>query len=170
MEIILQSNFAYLSFEALTEEEKKGYILEVEKEIKEQFKKINDAFEQFKILTKNYSHIENSILDSLNSLKQSPRKMRTSKEYELYSHKISNIIKLFFEAYNTLTISGDPLGSTLSTFGSNPRSQVSAVRCSLLIAKKGNDIVRYLAFKNDPIVTITGPNATSLKSALENLF
>ena len=44
------------------------------------------------------------------------------------------------------------------------------IRCSCIIARKGDDIVRYLEFQKDPIVTITGPKAANLKSSLEKKF
>jgi len=47
---------------------------------------------------------------------------------------------------------------------------MATIRCSLLVAKKGDNTVRYLSFKRDPILTITGPNASKLKSTLENKF
>ena len=34
----------------------------------------------------------------------------------------------------------------------------------------GTDIIRYLSFEQDPVLTITGPNATNLKSSLEKQF
>ena len=44
------------------------------------------------------------------------------------------------------------------------------VSCSCIIAKKGTTVVRYLEFKRDPVVTITGPKAANLKSSLEKKF
>jgi len=46
----------------------------------------------------------------------------------------------------------------------------SKIRCSILIAKTGTDVVRYLSFLNDPIISITGVNAKNLKSTLEKKF
>jgi len=44
------------------------------------------------------------------------------------------------------------------------------VICSCIIAKKGTNVVRYLEFETDPVITITGPKAASLKSSLEKKF
>jgi len=44
--------------------------------------------------------------------------------------------------------------------------------CSCIIAKQGENFVRYLKFieNQDPVLTITGPNADSIKSTLEEKF
>jgi len=42
--------------------------------------------------------------------------------------------------------------------------------CSCIIAKKGTTVVRYLEFETDPVITITGPKAASLKSSLEKKY
>ena len=44
------------------------------------------------------------------------------------------------------------------------------IYCSCLIAKTENDVVRYLSFLDDPVLSITGPNSSKLKSTLENKF
>jgi len=47
---------------------------------------------------------------------------------------------------------------------------IGRIQCSLLIAKKGDNTVRYLSFMRDPILTITGPEAKNLKLTLESKF
>lgn len=44
--------------------------------------------------------------------------------------------------------------------------------CSCIIAKQGENFVRYLKFNEyqDPVLTITGPNADLIKSTLEEKF
>jgi len=46
------------------------------------------------------------------------------------------------------------------------------VECSCIIAKKNENIIRYIEFlaNKDPIVTISGPNAMDLKPGLEQKF
>jgi len=44
------------------------------------------------------------------------------------------------------------------------------IYCSCIIAKKENNIVRYLSFEKDPIVTLFGAKSKKLKSSLEKKF
>jgi len=46
------------------------------------------------------------------------------------------------------------------------------VSCSCIIGQKNGNMVRYLEFleNNDPIVSISGPNAIELKPGLEKKF
>ena len=46
----------------------------------------------------------------------------------------------------------------------------SKIPCSCIIAKSGNNVIRYLSFLNDPVLSIRGPNATELQKKLADKF
>jgi len=171
MEIIVQSNDATLPFSDLTEEEKKSYMLEVEKDLKEQFKLNEKALKKFGMLMKDYSSLKNAI-ESLNLMKNSDDVLRTIKAYDEYSQKMYGLSHSLLFSSDRMQDISESVGLNLRASRRTPNSQVSirSIRCSLLIAKKGDNIIRYLSFKSDPILTITGSKANSLKSSLEKKF
>jgi len=172
MEIIVQIPTAYLSFDELTEEEKKSYLLEIEKNLTQQFKSNEAILKEFRKQMKSYDSFKKTIFESLQTMKKSPTQIRNSNTYAKYSDGLRNIGYIFHNFYASMEDVADPLGSSLRSSGRPSTGGVSSgpIRCSLLVAKKGDNIVRYLSFKKDPVLTITGPKAAKLKSTLEKKF
>ena len=184
MEIIIQSNFAHVTFNELTDEEKKSYMIEVEKELEDQFKFTEDTLKLLEKVMKFHDSSKKLILESFNLMKNGHGMFRPTKTYAEYSDKIRLLGSTLFSCSHSLMGIGDPIEySSLASrrtrisqaiMGSirtrNSQVTMGSIHCSLLIAKKGNNIVRYLSFKRDPILTITGPEANSLKSTLESKF
>jgi len=175
MEIIVQSNHANLRFSDLTDEEKKSYMLEVEKELKEQLEFNEKTLKRFGMLMKDYSKFKKSIFASLDLIKNSNGKIRTTKAYDKYSSNIMSLGNSFMDCFHGMTQIAFPLGLIPISWRRTQNSSVAigtfgTIRCSLLVAKKGDNTVRYLSFKRDPILTITGPEAKNLKSTLQSKF
>jgi len=175
MEIIVQSNHANLRFSDLTDEEKKSYMIEVEKELKAQLEINEKTLKRFGMLMKDYSKFKKSIFASLDLIKNSNGKIRTTKAYDKYSSNIMSLGNSFMDCFHGMTQIAFPLGLIPISWRRTQNSSVAigtfgTIRCSLLVAKKGDNTVRYLSFKRDPILTITGPDAKNLKSTLEKQF
>jgi len=158
MEIILKTNELFINFSDMTEGEQKSWI----KLMKEDLENAVDDIEIFhhkinRFNSKKHTQPEDlrKMLDSLGNdngfvLTEAHRNLVNELvEYERDSRHIS-----FYNNYRT---------SDVDRFG-------DGIRCSCIIARKGTDIVRYLEFLKDPIITINGPNATNLKSTLEKKF
>jgi len=172
MEIIVQVPTAYLSFDELTEEEKKSYLLEVEKDLMQQFISNEAILAKFRNQMKSYDSFKKSVFESLKTMKKSPTQIRNSNTYAKYSDCLRNLGYIFHNCYASMEDVADPLGSSLRSSGRPSTGGVSSgpIRCSLLVAKKGDNIVRYLSFMTDPVLTITGPDAKNMKSTLEGKF
>jgi len=172
MEIIVQVPTVYLSFDELTEEEKKSYLLEIEKDLIQQFTANEAILEEFRNQMKSYDSFKKSIFESLKTMKKSPTQIRNSNTYAKYSDRLRNIGYIFHNCHASMEDVADPLGSSLRSSGRPSTGGVSSgpIRCSLLIAKKGDNIVRYLSFMTDPVLTITGPDAKNMKTTLEGKF
>ena len=175
MEIIVQSNHANLRFSDLTDEEKKSYMLEVEKELKEHLESNEKTLKKFGMLMKDYSKFKKSIFASLDLIKYSNGKIRTTKAYEKYSSNIMSLGNSFMDCFHGMNRIAFPLDLVPISWRRTQNSSVAigtigTIRCSLLVAKKGDNTVRYLSFKRDPILTITGPDAKNLKSTLQSKF
>jgi len=166
MEIIIQSNNATIQFSDLTDEEKKSFMLEVEKELKDHFRFSEKTLKQIEMVMKDYSKFKKSIFASLSLMKNNPDKIGRSKWYIKYSSNIMSLSSSFLDCYHRMRQIANPLDARLpdsprgilNSFGS-----MGSIRCSLLVAKKEDSTVRYLSFKSDPILTITGPKAKNLK-------
>ena len=110
MEIIVQSNQANLRFSDLTDEEKKSYMLEVEKELKAQLEINEKTLKEFGMLMKDYSKFKKSIFASLDLIKNSNGKIRTTKAYEKYSSNIMSLGNSFMDCFHGMTQIAFPLG------------------------------------------------------------
>jgi len=173
MEIIIQSNNATLLFSDLTDEEKKSYMIEVEKELKEHFQFSEKILKEFGMLLKDYPKFEKSTFESLKLMKNNPGEILRSKMYAKYSSNMTSLWTALSDCSYRMRHLADPLGYGIGV----PRRRsehnsvsIGRIECSLLVAKKGDNTVRYLSFMRDPILTITGPNASKLKSTLEKQF
>ena len=162
MQIIFKTNQVEMRLQDLTEEEKNGWqkfeverIIDTIKSLEEYDRKRQEHFEKLK-------SAKNEMIKFIQSCKNDVAKAKVNKAIreklmESLEHAGSR------EMYITESI----LMDDIPTFSRNNR-----IICSCIIAKQGENFVRYLQFleNQDPVLTITGPNADSIKSTLEEKF
>jgi hypothetical protein len=155
-------------------------VLEIEKESKEQLKLNEMTFKNFGMVMKDYSSFKNEIFGSFNLLKNNPGKFKMSQKHYDFSVKINLLgyamincsqgIENIVDPFHLIPRELASLGHGSSRHFPTNGISMATIRCSLLVAKKGDNTVRYLSFKRDPILTITGPEAKNLKSTLQSKF
>ena len=170
MQIIISSVSATMRFDQLTEEEIRSYIKGIENEIKKKLKQSTASLAELGLLMKKYGEFKNKTLESLNLFKENPFKISSSTEIVKFGYKIRHLSETLYRLSNQIRYLYDPLGMIFGAEEMGEQIEAPFIRCSFLVARKGNNIVRYMAFKNDPIITITGPNSTDMKSSLEKQF
>lgn len=156
MEIILKTNRMRLSFSELTEEEQYGYLKTVIDNLEQTADQLELYDKQLEIFTKRGKSYAKAFREFCDSYKNSKNKdviqryiemKKGLKKIQIVAYQLSDL------RYEARDIGFD-----------------DGIRCSCIIAKMGTEIIRYLSFKHDPVLTITGPNATNLKSNLESKF
>jgi len=163
MQIMFKSEQVTLRLQDLTEEEKNSwqkFQLELINSYMEAIKKHEHALqENFERVKSNNKEIAKLIQSSKKNV-ENPKKVNKTIEM-----KLTQVLKSvdYGEMYNTETLIMSDLPYL---FGNNK------IICSCIIAKQGENFVRYLKFhaNQDPVLTITGPNADSIKSTLEEKF
>ncbi len=156
MEIILTTDSLYLNFSDMTEEEQFSYLKTLDGNLEDIADQLEIQDKEIEILSRKGYSFSKEFREILNSLKNS-RNSDTIKHFRHLQEELNKIQDLSY---------------TLRDIGNRSRDNHlnESTRCSCLIAKMGSDVIRYLAFKNDPILSITGPNAPNLKSTLESKF
>jgi len=158
-EIVSWSKDELIDFFSLTKDEKISWIKAFEEDLDVQIhdlEKANRNFASFivsKDLVKKRFEKVVSMLKNSGQLSIIQKYERIVKEMKV----IDTIFNSMSEWLETITI--DHL--VISGY---------KINCSRIIAKKGSEQIRYLEFLNDPIITITGPNANSSKVSLEEKF
>jgi len=157
LEIIFQSNECRIDFTELTIEEQISWI-----EANEEHMKHYDMF--FKKQGGNLESYFESIMDFRKQTKElvklhrnNPSSYKTSEKYDQFI-KAWEKVKGKYDFRPVYHYSQEYL---------KPNVRVS---CSCIIAKKGTNLVRYLSFESDPIVTIIGSKASDLKTSLKSKF
>ena len=156
MEIILRSNSLSLNFSDMTEEEQVGYLKTIEVDMQNAADKLELQEKQIEILARKGNSFSKELREIFNSLKNS-RNTNRIKHFQYLQEE--------FRKVQGLVSSIEDL-----RYRSRDIRLNDSIRCSCLIAKMGTDVIRYLSFEEDPVLTITGPNATNLKSTLESKF
>jgi len=156
MEIILFTDTLYLNFSDMTEEEQLSYLKTLEADFEDTADQLEIQDKEIQIIARKGYSFSKGFREILNSLKNS----KNTDAIKHFQHLQDELEKIRHLSYS------------LSHLGQRARSVhlIEKIHCSCLIAKMGTDIIRYLAFKNDPVLTITGPNAHNLKSTLESKF
>ena len=157
LEIIFHNPHIRFYFEELTIEEQISWIEVNQKETAyydRYLKKHGGKFENFinKII-----EVRKQTKELVKLFRDNPSSYKTSEKYE-------QMIK------SKKKLNDDFNFNLLYYFWYNHLQEDIKVSCSCIIAKKGTTVVRYLEFKTDPVVTITGPKAANLKSSLEKKF
>jgi len=156
MQIVFQSDDADIKFSDMTEEEKISWLKSIQEDLDMQIKDMELNREAYEI-GKNF--IEKKFADVLNLVKDD--------NYSNVDEKYKKIVNGMREIDQHYYKMGDWRNCVTLDHGLIRQSKL---RCSCLIAKTETDVVRYLSFLNDPILSITGPNATNLKSSLKEKF
>jgi len=156
MQIVFQSDDAEIKFSDMIEEEKISWLKSMQEDLDGQ---ISDMELNRKAYQLGINFIEKKFVDVLNLLKDD--------NYSNVDEKCKKIVEEMSEIDQHYYKMGDWKSCVTIDHGIIRQSKI---RCSILIAKTGTDVVRYLSFLNDPILSITGPHATNLKSSLEKNF
>ena len=156
MQIVFQSDDAEIKFSDMTEEEKISWLKSMHEDLDVQIIDMESNRTAFQL---EINFIEKKFVDVVNLLKDD--------NYSNVDEKYKKIVKEMSEIDQHYYKTGDWRNCVTIDHGIIRQSKL---RCSCLIAKTGTDVVRYLSFLNDPILTITGKNATNLKSSLEGKF
>jgi len=158
MEILLKTDTMYIDFSDMTEEEQSSWIKLMKDDLEDAVDDLEIFYRKIQLFNKkNYTTPENvrkmfEALSKSNDFVLSQAHRDLIREIVEFGRKTRHI-------------------SYVTRFGTrNIERFGEGIRCSCIIARKGTDIVRYLEFLKDPIITINGPNATSLKSSLEKQF
>jgi len=159
-EIIYKSMDDEIDFYNLTEHEKISWINAFKDDLKKQ---IIDLQQDDKDLEKHVDpkeFISKKFVNVFNFI-QNDNKFQTNEKFEI----IVNEMRLIDDQYNIIKNWLDCL-----IFIDHNALGYSELRCSRLIAKRGSEKISYMAFLNDPILTLQSQNATNLKSTLEKKF
>ena len=158
MTIILKQKSTYIEVNEMNEEEKRSYLETIKDEFVETLEEIGKAEINGELYFKQLQMMKSTIFEILDLFDKTPNNQQVNEKFEILlvgMGKVNEIIEAFDKIRN--------LRYSLIRVGHRPS-------CSIIIAKKGEEIIRYLEFEKDPVITITGPNATNLKSSLESKF
>jgi len=156
MEIILKTNSMSIYFSDMTDEEQISFLKTLEEDLEVTVEMLDIQDRHIEILARHGNSFSKDYREILKSLKFSKNE-DAIKQFQVIKKKLRKSQRLA-ESFSDLRNRVRFLGLT------------DSVSCSCLIAKNGTDIIRYLSFEQDPVLTITGPNATNLKSSLEKQF
>ena len=157
-EIIYKSYNDDIDFNTLTEEERISWLLVYEERIKEQIR-----------FLQKHDRREGSFIISTDQIKQRFEKLSSklssqlpaTEKFEIIASDMGIISEIYLQVTNWIHY--------IHEYGYPEYNH--QIQCARIIAKKGSEQIRYLEFQvDDPIITITGPNANSSKSSLEGKF
>jgi len=161
MEVILKSKYASIDVHDLTNEERSAWVDSLEMELDRILESLPRFSKTLEYVAKSGKKYADEIRALLKQYSENPRK-------ELLD-KINMLNTIAFEELKDHR-GLSPEASTMMRYIAYPTIGVSSsVSVSCMIAKKGESVVRYISIlhNNDPIVTIMGPDAQTLKQALE---
>lgn len=164
MEVIFKSSYASVDAEELSEEERIAWI---------------DGLEQRLARNLEYTSVFSKTLEDLahTGKKHASEIYSLLKQYrENPSKKILDSIKMLdmiadshFKYQRDVGLTASPY-SMLELIASPGIYAGTSVNVSCLIARKGENIVKYISIRdnNDPILTIMGPEASSIKEMFQD--
>ena len=158
MTIILKQKSTNIYVNEMNEEEKRSYLETIKHEFADTLEEIGKAQVSGEMYFKTLQLMKTTIIEIFDLLNNTSNNPQINEKFDLFLaevKKVNDIVELFDKFRNARY--------SLIHVGHRPS-------CSILIAKKGDEIIRYLEFEKDPVITITGPNATNLKSTLESKF
>jgi hypothetical protein len=158
MTIILKQENTYIDVDEMNEEEKRSYLETIKNEFAETLEEIGKAQVRGEMYFKSLQMMKTTIFEIFDLLNKTSNNQQVNEKFDLLlseMRKVNEIIEVF---------------DTIRNFKYRHIRVDHKPSCSVIIAKKGDEIIRYLEFEKDPVITITGPNATNLKSTLESKF
>jgi len=158
MEIIFRSDDTFLSIHDLNAEEKIAYLEATIPQTKCGNNKLQHAIQLFNKVEKRSMEFVKEIEELIKTMKENPNCFKT---YLMFNEILKTSDKLRGK--------NDQVDS-FSFFRYAYNLPTEIIHCRCIIAKVNNNIVRYLEFLDDPVITITGPKASNLKSSLEKKF
>jgi len=165
MEIMFKADNFYLELSQMNEEEKLSWIDSIKGDLRTGLEFLTDTAINSEILMEQNNSLKKNIKEILNILETEPKN-------EIIASKYEQLLPLV-DLYNKKLIIFD---RNTQSYRRNHSLALSAIplenkaRCSCLIARRGGDVIKYLSFEEDPIISFSGPNASSLKSSLEKKF
>lgn len=161
MQIVFRSDNVQLKLSDLTEEEKISWGKFQDERIFRNLQRIRDWEQEWSASFKNSKSIYDETVHLMKELRKKGNltKMKQILKEKLGKHMRSGKISQLFSAQYFMDEIPDILDS-------------NEIHCSCIVAKQGDNIVRYLKFleNEDPVITITGPKASSLKLSIEGKF
>jgi len=158
MEIIFSSKDTFLSIHNLNAEEKIAYFEATVAQTKCGNDRLQHAIQLFNSVEKRSIKFVNDIKELIKTMKENPNSFKTNLMF-------NEILKTSYKLRNK----NDQVdGFSFYRYAHN--LPTVEIHCKCIIAKVNNNIVRYLEFLDDPVITITGPRASNLKSTLEKKF
>jgi len=157
MEILLKTDEMFINFSDMTDEEKISWI----KLMREDLDNVVDDMEIFYHKIERFNKKKHTSPEDFRKMLDS---LDMSKAIVLDEAHQNIIRELFVLENETRHL------SFFARYRSRNEDFGNGIRCSCIIARKGTEVVRYLEFQKDPVVTFSGPNARKLKSTLENKF
>ena len=157
LEIIFHSERLHMNFMDLTLEEQISWIKTREKYLRHSDEFLKKHSGKFENLFDSLRDLRTQTKELLELYKTEPLSYKTSEKYEQFNRERKQLMEKY--DYNAL----------YDLLSHHFRDGLS-VYCSCIIARKGPNLVRYLSFKRDPIVTIIGSKASDLKTSLESKF
>jgi len=158
MEIIFRSDDTYLSIHNLSAEEKIAYLEATIPQTKCGNNKLQHAIQLFNKVEKRSMEFVKDIEELIKTMKENPNSFKTN---QMFNEILKTSDK--FRSKNDQVN-----GFSFYRYAYNLPKEI--IHCRCIIAKVNNNIIRYLEFLDAPIITITGPKASNLKSSLEGKF
>ncbi len=162
MEVIFKSGYAQIDVDDLTNEERNAWIDSLETEV-------DRVLESVPVLSKTLEDLAQKGKKHANEICSLLKQYRENSSKELLDKiKMLNTIASS-ELKNAWQFTPTPY--QMLQYITYPSFRVtSSVSVSCLIAKKGENVVRYIGIleNKDPILTIMGPEASSIKEALQD--
>ena len=155
MQIVFKSDYTNIKFSDMTEGEKLGWCKALEGNLPLQISLLEKKRKQFE---KKIELTEKKLVDVFNLIKD----VNTDNVDTKFEDIVKNRLNLGpFYVDMDLRRQWDVIDNGVTN---------STINCSCLIAKTENDVVRYLSFLDDPVLSISGPTAANLKLSLEKQF
>ena len=158
MSIILKQKNTYMDVSEMNDEEKRSYLETIKNEFAETLEEIGRVEINGELYFKQLQMMKSTIFEIFDLFGKTSSNQQINEKFDLLLaqiKKVNNVVDIF-DKFRNLRYAHIRAGHRPS--------------CSILIAKKGDEIIRYLEFEKDPVITVTGPNATNLKSSLESKF
>ncbi|KEQ56546.1 hypothetical protein SCCGRSA3_02035 [Marine Group I thaumarchaeote SCGC RSA3] len=159
MKVVFKSDRCSIDFAELTDEEKISFLKKDSQQIKESIdntqemlSNISDDLKKIQKIYKDYEIAEN---DNWN--------LKSLQRYETQSRRLEQRLSRLGRYRSSFFV------SRFLHLGMNRDGRID---CGVIIGNIDGNLVRYLEFhdNDDPVVTITGSGATSIKSQLESQF